>query len=416
MTNPTKAIWYRVLGYIEYGQVTIIADESEGIEEDHEIMGILKDGYQIKRKVPRMDSDNKRPEWYYPFCMKIIICENSPSDYKAKGLMDRSFKLKTYKGSAQYDVKEIRNPQGNKLRESLLHEIEDLRKLLLAFKLIHSKPFPELDIGIEGRDKELCKPSIQLFYDSESQKEIEETLQYFIDIKNQRKQETLEAVIIPLVINRVSQSGNEMSNRELFELVTNNIDGHIDPNNQNIFYSENFGKIYINTVTKIAKDKLGADRKHGEKSNSILVFDTNTLTKNAKIYGKGNKIYTKPVTDALMHPDAHIDYGKPFYMVEYKEKYDNHEDLLQLSQENRAKNEDITDKGLKHESREGPKCISASGQDYPPKCYYCDEYFEGIGKQAYEKHVTTKHKGRLCYPNKASIEKDNLESQGMDWE
>jgi hypothetical protein len=86
----------------------------------------------------------------------------------------------------------------------LLHEIEDLRKLLLAFKLIHSKPFPELDIGIEGRDKELCKPSIQLFYDSESQKEIEETLQYFIDIKNQRKQETLEAVIIPLVINRVS--------------------------------------------------------------------------------------------------------------------------------------------------------------------------------------------------------------------
>ena len=40
MTNPTKAIWYRVSGYIEYGQVTIMTDESEGIENDVEIMSV----------------------------------------------------------------------------------------------------------------------------------------------------------------------------------------------------------------------------------------------------------------------------------------------------------------------------------------------------------------------------------------
>jgi HSP90 family molecular chaperone len=85
MTNPTKAIWYRVLGNVEHGQVTIIADESEGIEQSLEIMNILKDGYQKKHKVPRMDSDNQKPEWYYPFCVKIIICEghqqNTKKDY-----------------------------------------------------------------------------------------------------------------------------------------------------------------------------------------------------------------------------------------------------------------------------------------------------------------------------------------------
>lgn len=32
-----------------------------------------------KHKVPRMDSNNQKTEWYYPFCIKMIICEKSPS-------------------------------------------------------------------------------------------------------------------------------------------------------------------------------------------------------------------------------------------------------------------------------------------------------------------------------------------------
>jgi hypothetical protein len=382
MTNPTKAIWYRVLGYIEYGQVTIIADESEGIEENPEIMGILKDGYQIKRKVPRMDSDNKKPEWYYPYCMKLIICENSPTDYKAKGLLDRSFKIKTYKGSPQFDIKEVRNPQGNKIREKLLDELEDLRKVLLAFKLYHKEPLPELDIGLDGRDKELCKPLIQLFYGSESQTEIEETLQYFIDIKNERKQQTLEAVMIPVVINRVSQSGNEMSNRELFELVTSNLDGKLDDNG-NVFYleGEGFRNIYINTITKIATDKLGADTKRGTKTHSVLVFNIETLRKNAKIYGVQNKITAKPVesdsNDATTHIDACGEVASQSDIESNSEKCDNVDDLINDLQEDSDKNDDIVNQKMAQDPVERSKCVGASvNQSDEIQCPYGCDYWE----------------------------------------
>ncbi len=285
MTNPTKAIWYRVLGSVEYGQVTIVADESEGIEESLEIMSILKDGYQTKHKIPRMDSDNKKPEWFYPFCIKVIICENAPGEYKAKGLLDRSFTIKTFKGFPRHDIKEVRNPQGNKTRQKQLDEIEDLRKLLIAFKVYHKESLPEIDIGLDGRDKELCKPLIQLFYNTESQKEIEETLQYFINIKNQRKKQSLEAVIYPIVTNAVSQFGNELPSRQLWELVINNLEGQLDEKNPNVFYSTDFGKLYINRITKIATDKFGAEKKHGSKNNSILNFNTENLVKMGKIYG-----------------------------------------------------------------------------------------------------------------------------------
>jgi hypothetical protein len=77
ITDATPATWFRVLGSVEYGQVTIIADEADNIGESIEVMSILKTGYQPKGKVFRMDSDNKKQQFFYPYCMKIImiLCE-----------------------------------------------------------------------------------------------------------------------------------------------------------------------------------------------------------------------------------------------------------------------------------------------------------------------------------------------------
>jgi hypothetical protein len=51
----------------------------------------------------------------------------------------------------------------------------------------------DINIGLDGRDKELCKPLIQLFYNTKAQKEIESALQKFIEARNQRKESTIEA-------------------------------------------------------------------------------------------------------------------------------------------------------------------------------------------------------------------------------
>ena len=54
--------------------------------------------------------------------------------------------------------------------------------------------------------------------------------------------------------------------------------------------------------------------------------------------------------------------------------------------------------------------------NYPPKCYYCDEYFDSVGQEVYENHVITKHRSKPCYPAEADFEFYNIKPQGMHWE
>ena len=113
ITNATEAFWFRVFGTVEYGQVTIIVEEFDKMDENSQIMAMLKVAYQPNAKVPRMNSDNTKMEFFYPYCFKIMISEKSPNEDKARGVLDRSFKIKSYKGIPDYNIKEIRNPQGN---------------------------------------------------------------------------------------------------------------------------------------------------------------------------------------------------------------------------------------------------------------------------------------------------------------
>ena len=124
---------------------------------------------------------------FYPYCLKYIIAERSSNQSDAKGVLDRTFLYTVYKGKPQYDIKEILNPAGNEQRQELLDELVDFRKLMLIYRLIHfHDPIPDIDIGLDGRDKELCKPILQLFNNTESYAEIKSALQEFLDAKNQK--------------------------------------------------------------------------------------------------------------------------------------------------------------------------------------------------------------------------------------
>ena len=78
----------------------------------------------------------------------------------------------------------------------------DFRKLMLVYRLLHFKdPIPDVDIGLDGRDKELCKPLIQLFNNTASEQIIRSALQNFLDLKNQRKSNLIEAALHPIIVN-----------------------------------------------------------------------------------------------------------------------------------------------------------------------------------------------------------------------
>lgn len=87
-----------------------------------------------------------------------------------------------------------------------------LRNLLLLHRLIHFvDPIVDLDIGVQGREKELCKSLLQLFYETPSQTDIIVALQKFLDEKSQRKQNMLEPTLYPIVKTLTEAKGTEVS-------------------------------------------------------------------------------------------------------------------------------------------------------------------------------------------------------------
>jgi hypothetical protein len=293
MTDPTAANLFRVLGTIEPGQCTIIADEAEKIDKSAEIMSILKTGYHIKGKVVRTNLNTFKSEFFNAYCFKIYIAERSPNQISAKGVKNRTFEFNTYNGSPEYDIKEVLNPSGGIGRQRLFDELSDFRKLMLIYRLTHfGDSIADVDIGLDGRNRELCKPLIQLFYNTSIQEEIKSTLQKFIDTKNQRKESTIEAELSPILSELISHDGNEISIARIWNYIPIKIEGRIDEKRDDIYHTADYGPIYRNTISGIMQDKFGAKKKHKEKGN-VLIFDPGKVARVARVYDSKISIQIK---------------------------------------------------------------------------------------------------------------------------
>jgi hypothetical protein len=161
---------------------------------------------------------------------------------------------------------------------------------MLVYRLIPFKdPIPDIDINVQRRNKELCKPYIQLFYGTPVQHEIEKTFQIFLDNKNSKKGRSIEAVLIPVVIDLVEQEGNIVTSKRVWEFIKENIEGEAFGSDE---YHIADHTLYRTTVTKLLEDKFGAEPAgHTNKGNKVK-FDPDKLRKIQKSYDTDVNIKT----------------------------------------------------------------------------------------------------------------------------
>jgi hypothetical protein len=230
------------------------------------MMNILKSGYNFNKRVPKTNTNNWKVEWFFTYCLKIIIGEKSPNKLKAKGLLDRAFLFSVFAGSPDFDIKEIENPKDPRSQE-VLSRLLDLRKLMLVYRLIHfNDTIPDLDVGVIRRNKELCKPYIRLFYGSKSQKEVEQTFQTLLDIKSEKKSINIELILIPPLVDLVESNGTALiPSRDVWSFLKSNFDPNNELEYDKIAISDY--TVYKTTITRILEDKFGAKPKHCEKGN-----------------------------------------------------------------------------------------------------------------------------------------------------
>ena len=291
-TNPTAAVIYRLLGSIEPGQCTMILEEAEKIDQVYEIMAILKTGYTRDGKVDRTNPVTLKPEFFNSYCYKIIVAERSPSQDSGKGVIDRSFVHSCFKGYPEHDIKEVLNPTntGGPEHQALRKELETFRKLLLMYQTLHfNDPIPDLDIGITGRDKELVKPTLQLFQNTETLPKLAENFQIILDLKNGRKRTALYSALLNIASNLITKKVNERQQNgpfldgkveayasEYWDILPVVILGQQDDKKPGEYHSTEFGTLYKGTIGKILHDSFGVESEHTNKG-ALYTFDRHDI-------------------------------------------------------------------------------------------------------------------------------------------
>jgi hypothetical protein len=174
---------------------------------------------------------------------------------------------------------------------------------MLIYRLAHYlEPIPDIDIGLEGRDKELCKPLRQLFWsskDDHAKNEIENALDQFLKKKKQNKKNMFEVALLPTIAKLISTYGLELRASLIWQSITEKVEGTYDQIKQpNDYHIADFGTIYRSTITTLICDKFGAEKRHTNKG-SILIFDLDKFVRACKMYELDKNEYVVDIQTKL---------------------------------------------------------------------------------------------------------------------
>jgi hypothetical protein len=292
-TDPNAPNIFRSLGNVEPGQITLILDEAEKVDQFIDMITLLKSGYAFNKKVSRINLNTGKPEQFFAFCIKMIIGERPPHPDIAKGVNERILGDIVYFGNPQYDIKEVLNTTdtGGEDLKVALREITEFRKLLFIYRMIHfNDRIENIDLGLTGRNKELVKPYLQLFSsfqteeDKQTYHELENTFHTLIEIKNRKKNSSLEYALIPLVLELMEESkSNKIRFSDLWDRMQHHIKGKLNENKPNEYHTEDYGAIYRQTLPNTL-EKIGVKTKR-HNTYVELIFDRRKTTKTATQYG-----------------------------------------------------------------------------------------------------------------------------------
>ncbi len=430
-TSISGANYYRILGNIEPGQCTIIEDEADNISEDAEKVKILKAGYEYKAKIPKtnMNTKNQEMNWFFPFCYKMILAEKSLSEWKAKGLVDRTFSFKCRPGRVTYAIKNVvsdtinKNPELQKLYDYLL----DFRKLMLCYRLIHyTDDLPQIKISVINRDEELSYPLLQLFYGTEALKEIKTAVEFFLNQRRHRRSTSIEAALYAILKDLIVNSGSasnlvDIPYSAIWNKITieNSIKGNLVSKTQ--YDTLEYGPLHQSTLSKSIADKFAANLRHGEEG-SILTFDKEKFDSynqdyNHKVAGsyevKIDVEMVKQNPDGTEGTESSLDGLYNFESDNNKNNNNKKEEEYTIGEHIKAHPSSLPSEPS--EPSAPSFLLHKRKAEFPPKCYRCDSSSYAT-KEEYENHCVNIHPGLPGYPGPADIKAMNLIPQGMTWE
>ena len=161
------------------------------------------------------------------FCFKAFATERTPDSVKAKGFNQRIIELSCVYGFPQYDISEVVNPAGEEEYQELLNELTETRNLLLVYRLLHYKDkIPDVKLNIENREKQLFKPLIRVFQNTETLKELLPIISKYVRQRRESNANSLHAFLYRTIRELISaQNTTEPESGLIWNTITESLQG-----------------------------------------------------------------------------------------------------------------------------------------------------------------------------------------------
>jgi hypothetical protein len=294
VTSITGPVLYRIMGSVERGQVVMIIDEANKLEDDELLLNVLKVGYKGKQRVPRIiDNERNIVEWFYAYCFKVVAAEKLPAHWKTGGFLSRCLIIRSAPGDPKIDIGDVLEHENDPKNMKVLRHLEHLRKLLFAYRLIHyNEPIPDIRIpGVRGRDRELIKPLLRLFKkhgEATSLEMVKDALYYFVRERNKFVIENFNAAMHTLIKDIIKNNrGNpEIIRSEIWDTIRTELKGSDVDGKPGTIYTNLYGEISSKKLAAVLHGLGGIPGQNSTGDSRVWVFDKKTLERFNSVYAK----------------------------------------------------------------------------------------------------------------------------------
>jgi hypothetical protein len=305
-TGISYANIYQFLGSGEEGIGTICEDEADNIDLDPEKMKIYKNGYTTGRPTSKIDTSYGRKQLKFNnFCWKAFSAERLPDVLKAQGFNQRIIEIFCTFGIPLYDISEVVNPAGENEFQELLDELNEVRNILLMYRLQHYiDPIPNINLNLVNREKQLFKPVIRVFQKTQTLNELLPVISRYVSDKRQKNTDSFHATLFKIVKDIVITKGLELDSMEIVNDILAELECEPIPARPQSFISHEFGTLSIKSVIQTLKEVFGAKKGASHGKSRKIIFDKEKLDKLAKLYEIDIKVEIKEEKDASDTLDA----------------------------------------------------------------------------------------------------------------
>jgi Polysaccharide deacetylase len=117
---------------------------------DPTIVNIVSKYYDLLSKTPRINQFTNKPEYFHSYCLKFIIAERIPKEWKTDGILHRMLSWVSQPGISEFDIKEVLNEEAiYQEQQELFDRFVAFRKKIMIYRLVHfNDPVANIDVGV----------------------------------------------------------------------------------------------------------------------------------------------------------------------------------------------------------------------------------------------------------------------------